>query len=271
MTAVNKQAITLLNRKNMHPEFFSIGGFTIHMYGFMILIGASLGYFYMAYHGQKELGIDPGKMQTLAILIILTAFVGGKLLFYLEKPAYYFGDFDNIRRNFRQGFVFYGSLIFALPTVIWYVRKEKWPVWSFLDLIAITATIIHGCGRLGCFFAGCCYGLPTDGWFGITFSDSLSQAEPLNTPLHPSQLYEFSFILCVFLLLTQLKRHEIFKGRLIFVYIICYATGRGILELFRGDIERGFIIDGILSHSQFISLLLIAGSIGALLYLKKKA
>jgi len=242
----------------MHPEFFSIGDFKIHTYGFMIMLGAVLGFFYMSYSAKKELGIDKDKIQNLAILIILAAFIGGKLLFYLEKPSYYFSSWDAMQRNFRTGFVFYGSLLFAIPVVVWFFKKEKWPLWSMMDRIAITACIIHGMGRMGCFFAGCCHGIPTDKPWGVTFTHRLSQAKPLHTPLHPTQLYSAFMILTILGILVMLKRHQRFEGQLFFVYIILYAVGRGIIEVFRGDEERGYIVEGILSHSQFISLLVIA-------------
>ena len=72
-----------------------------------------------------------------------------------------------------------------------------------LDILSIVATIIHGFGRLGCFFAGCCYGLPTKSFIGITFTDAKSQAKPLETPLHPTQLYEAFFIGSMMIFLIQ--------------------------------------------------------------------
>lgn len=241
----------------MHPKLFSIGSFEIHTYGFMIMIGALLGFLYMSYTVKKEMGIERDKIQNLAIMIIIAAFVGGKLLFYLENPSYYFDSWANMKRNFRTGFVFYGSLLFAIPVVIWYFKKEKWPVWPLLDRIAIVACIIHGMGRIGCFFAGCCHGIPTDMAWGVTFTDPVSQAEPLHTALHPTQLYSSFMIFTILAFLLMMKRHQRFEGQLFFSYIILYAIGRGIIEMFRGDEERGFIIEGILSHSQFISILII--------------
>ncbi len=246
----------------MHPELFSIGSFTVHTYGFMIMTGAVLGYLYMSVTVKRDLGIDRDKIQNLAIIIILSAFIGGKLFFYLEAPGYYFSPLSNMFKNFRTGFVFYGSLLFALPATIWYFRKEKWPVWPMMDRIAITACIIHFCGRLGCFFAGCCYGVPTDSFWGITFTDPQAQAEPLHTALHPTQLYEATLIGSILVLLWMLKRHERLTGKLFFLYVILYASGRSIIEIFRGDVRRGYVIEGILSHSQFISLLLISFAIG---------
>ncbi|MBV6640265.1 MAG: prolipoprotein diacylglyceryl transferase [Cyclobacteriaceae bacterium] len=246
----------------MHPELISIGDFTIHTYGFMIMLGAVLGYLYMSTTVKKELGITRDKIQNLAIIVILTAFIGGKFFFYLEKPDYYFNPPSNMFKNFRTGFVFYGSLLFAIPATVWYFRKEKWPLWPMMDRLAITACIIHFCGRLGCFFAGCCYGVPTDSFLGITFTDPNSQAEPLHTALHPTQLYEATLIGSILVILYMLKRHGRLEGKLFFVYVILYASGRSIIEIFRGDVRRGYIIEGVLSHSQFISLLLIAFAIG---------
>ena len=242
----------------MHPELFSIGNFTVHTYGFMIMLGALLGYIYMSMSAKKDLGIDPDKIQTLAIYVILAAFIGGKLFFYFEKPSFYFNPPSNMLVNFRTGFVFYGSLIFAVPIAVWFFRKEKWPLWPMLDRLAITTLIIHASGRLGCFAAGCCYGVPTDAPWGVTFTHELSQAEPLHTALHPTQLYESFFLMGILVFLLMFKRHQRFEGQLFSIYLMLYAIGRGVIEIFRGDLRRGFIIEDILSHSQLISIFMIA-------------
>ncbi len=261
----------------MHPEFISFDLFgnpiTIHFYGVMIALGATLGYFYTSRTAKKELDIDSDIIQGLARWVIIAAFIGGKLFYYFESPAYYFSEPANMLKNFRTGFVFYGSLIFAIPTVIWYFRKHKLPFWPMMDLMAITGCIVHISGRMGCFFAGCCYGSPTDMPWGITFSDSLSQAKPLNTALHPTQLYEILLISTILVTLIMFKRHKRFEGQLFFLYIMMYAVGRSVTEIFRGDLRRGFIIEDVLSHSQFISLLLflVVGTFYYLFSKRKKA
>jgi phosphatidylglycerol:prolipoprotein diacylglycerol transferase len=240
----------------MYPELFPIGNFMVHTYGFMIMLGAIAGYLYLSNVLNKELNIKPEKVQNLALWIILMAFVGGKLLFYLEKPSFYFDPPSNMMKNFRQGFVFYGSLLFAVPTAIWFFRKEKWPVWPILDHLAFTALIVHMFGRMGCFFAGCCYGIPTDSILGITFHHHESQA-PLGMPIHPTQLYEVTMLISIFFLLYKIRPKKTFHGQIFLIYLMVYAAGRGVIEIFRGDIRRGFIIENVLSHSQLISLVLI--------------
>ena len=254
----------------MHPVLFELGNFSVHGYGFMIMLGAFAGYFYLSRTGKKELGIEPEKVQNLAIYIILAAFIGGKLFFYFEKPGYYFSPPSNMLVNFRQGFVFYGSLLFVIPVAVWFFKKEKWPLWPLMDRLAITGLIVHAFGRMGCFMAGCCYGTPTESALGITFTDPEAQAKPLHEALHPTQLYEFTFLAFLLGTLLMLKRHGRFKGRLIFIYVIAYAIGRAIIEIFRGDLRRGFIIEDVLSHSQFISIILITVTLWIISKMKKR-
>ncbi len=242
----------------MHPKIVSFGDFALYSYGLLIMTGAILGYLYLRRTAHRELGVNPDKVQMLAVWIIFAAFVGGKLFFYFEKPSFYFSPPSNMLVNFRTGFVFYGSLLFALPVAFWYFRREKWQVWPMLDLLAITATIVHGFGRMGCFLAGCCYGLPSDQAWAVTFTDEASKA-PLHEALHPTQLYSVMLIGSIAAVLMMLKRHRRFEGQLFFIYIALYAGGRAVIEIFRGDLRRGFVIGEWLSHSQFISILLIAG------------
>jgi phosphatidylglycerol:prolipoprotein diacylglycerol transferase len=142
---------------------------------------------------------------------------------------------------------------------------------TMLDVMAIVTCIVHAFGRLGCFMAGCCYGLPTDSFPGVVFTDPACQARPLNTPIHPTQLYEAGFILVLLIGLLVLKRRKTFDGQVFLVYLIVYAFGRGIIELFRGDAERGFVIRNVLSNSQFISLLMISAALFFYVKLKRKA
>lgn len=241
----------------MYPELLEIGAFVMHSYGFFIALGSYAAYSYLAYAAKKELGIDNRKISTLFMIIVAAAFVGGKLLFYLEDPAYYFNTPSNMVRSIGNGFVFFGSLLFVIPAVGWYFRQHKIPVWPMLDLLGITACIVHAFGRVGCFLAGCCHGIPTEAWVGVTFTDPNCSAEPLHTPLHPTQLYEAASIAAIGFFLWWLKKRKKFEGQVFLVYLILYGVARSIIEVFRGDEERGYIIEHWLSHSQFISVLLI--------------
>ncbi len=248
----------------MHPKLFHIDflGFhqTVYTYAFLIVLGTLVAALYTKWRTKKELRLKE-LSNNFFYLIFIAGFVGGKLFYYLENPSKYFNNPKLLLDNFSGGFVFYGSFITIIPVLIWYLKKHKIPVLPMLDILAITTLIVHSIGRLGCFFGGCCYGKPTDSFTGMVFPTTHG------TKVHPTQLYEITVLLIIMALLFYIKQKQQFKGQLFLLYIIFYAIARNILELFRGD-TRGFIIDGVLSHSQFIGIVLIL--ITVLIYRKIK-
>ncbi|MFN3840313.1 MAG: prolipoprotein diacylglyceryl transferase [Cyclobacteriaceae bacterium] len=236
----------------MHPVLIDFGKFQIYTYGFMIAIGVVAGVAYLVKRGKKEVNLTFDHANNLFLLIFAAAFIGGKVFLFFEDPSRYA---HNIRQLFTgSGFVFYGSFLFAVPTMLWYFRRNKLPVYQMLDIMAVVTCLVHMFGRIGCFMAGCCYGLPTSSSFSVTFTNPACQAKPLNTPLYPTQLMEAGFILFVIIILLWLRAKKQFHGQLFLLYLMLYATGRFVLEYFRGDSSRGYIIEGYITHSQAVAL-----------------
>lgn len=254
----------------MFPELFSfeipeslriVLGFlpesaTIQSYGTLIGIGVILGLIYTTFQAGK-IGVEPDKIANLFLLVFIAAYVGGRFFYFFEKPDHFFGTPANMLKFSGSGFVFYGSLLIAIPAMLYFFRKNKMPVLYMLDIMAFVAVFVHGFGRLGCFAAGCCYGLPTNSFLGVTFTDPVCQANPLGVPLHPTQLYDFALIAVIGITLYFLKKRKQFDGQLFIIYILLYAAGRAVVEIFRGDEIRGFVLNGYLSHSQLISIVII--------------
>ncbi len=119
--------------------------------------------------------------------------------------------------------------------------------------------------------AGCCYGTPSDGILSVTFSDPKCAAEPLHTSLHATQLYSSTTIFAILVIILFVSRRKQFDGQLFMVYLMLYSIARSILEIFRGDLERGFLIDNLLSNSQFISILIFLVAIFFYFRLAKKS
>lgn len=238
----------------MHPVLFEIFGISVYSYGFMIALGAIAGVAYMAIRGKKEFGLTFDQANSLFLFIFIAAFVGGKVFLFFEDASFYISHPKNLLTG--RGFVFYGSFLFAVPTMLWFFKKHKLPTYAMLDVMAITTCLVHMFGRIGCFLAGCCYGKQTTSIFGVTFTDEACSAKPLNVPLYPTQLFEASYIFLVMLVLLYLRGRRTFYGQLFLLYLILYAIGRFALEYFRGDLGRGFVIENYLSHSQLIALLI---------------
>lgn len=254
----------------MHPELFKFNTpdfltgllpneIVIYSYGALILIGVLAAFSYLKKYAYNDFGLSEDTSQSLLMGLIIMSVVGGKFFMIFENPSYYLSNPQSLISN--SGFVFYGSLIFSMGFVIWFIKKHQLSTWKFLDLIGFVAIIVHFFGRLGCFMAGCCHGIESHGPLAVTFTDPLSQAEPLGVPLHPTQLYSSFMLASIFVILTLIRKRQQFEGQLFLLYLILYSTGRSIIEEFRGDEARGFLLDGWYSNSQFISTVIITFAI----------
>src|SRR5262249_28260316 len=110
---------------------------------------------------------------------------------------------------------------------------------------------------IGCFGAGCCYGVRTHLPWAVTFTDPGSNGAPLNVPIHPTQLYEALAEAAIFAILYWRIRKRHAPGAIISVYLILYGTVRFLVEFVRFH-EQGNLLGGPFDTSQWIALGLIA-------------
>lgn len=246
----------------MHPILFEIpriefgnwvlGPIPIRMYGLMIGIGFLFA-IYLASRRAKKEGIDPDRILDMGVYLLLAAIVGSRLLYVLTNlPEFSARPLDAFA-IWKGGLVFYGGLLAAVPVGIWYVRKHGLPVWKVADIMAPYTALGHAFGRLGCFFAGCCYGAPCSGPVCITFNDPHALA-PLGVPLFPTQLMESGGEFLIFGVLILLRRYKRYDGWLFWLYPLLYAVLRFVNEFFRGDAVRGVYFGGLVSTSQIIAV-----------------
>lgn len=252
----------------MHPILIRFGPLIIHTYGFLVAMGFLLG-LGLAVRQAKKLGIPSNKIIDLGFYILLAAIIGSRLFFIFINASHYMKNPLDIFKIWEGGLVFYGGVLLAVPTAIWYVKKNGLGIWKTADIFAPSIAIGHALGRLGCFAAGCCYGKPAEPLpWSVTFTDPESLAR-IGIPLHPTQLYESAGEFINFLILITLRRYSSFNGQLFMTYLLLYSVLRFIVEFFRGDVNRGFIIYN-LSISQGISILVFLIATAGLIILRQK-
>jgi phosphatidylglycerol:prolipoprotein diacylglycerol transferase len=254
----------------MFPTLFELGPLTVYTYGVLLAAAYLLG-LKLAMVRAKARNLDQTRVLDLGIYIIISALIGAKLLLLVTDFRTFVDNPRELLTLARSGGVFYGGLIVAVTVALWYIRRIGLPLWTTCDVFAPGIALGHVVGRMGCFFAGCCYGKPTDVAWAITFTNPFAAANvgtPLNVPLHPTQLYEAGAeaIILVLLLATE-SRGRRFAGRTFWLYMLLYAVSRYVIEIYRGD-PRGTV--GIFSTSQFISVLLIPIAIVMLVYLGRR-
>ena len=244
----------------MHPIFLHIGNFELASYGLMTALGyaAAAGYLVTRLKTCGIKGLTQDTLWNLLFTIFLGAIVGGKLFFILlswpELGATLAEKITTIIHDIRYGFVFFGGLLVAVPAALGYMHYKKLPILKTADFLIVAVPLGHALGRIGCFLAGCCYGKPTTLPWGVTFSDphALVAPELMGIPLHPTQLYESLFNFALFGLLHYLSKKPHKEGKILVVYIWCYALLRFGIEFLRADFRGGFLFG--LSPAQVISL-----------------
>lgn len=243
----------------MQPTL-TLFGITITTYSLLLVAGLYSGLALSLFVAPQR-DIKRSYAFIMAIISLLVGFIGARFLYVLTHLS----DVIVLIRHgewtpvfaliLRGGFVFFGGLLGgALSSIVTthYVRIS----WlAFADVMLPGVALGQAIGRLGCHFAGCCYGVPCER-FGIVFPEG--SLAPSGIALLPTQLLESAalFLLTVVLVIL-LWRAQV--GVPTVVYLLVYGTFRFILEFFRGDEIRGFW--GPFSTSQWIALLLMLGGI----------
>ena len=251
----------------MFPDLFSIGPLTVHTYGLFVAIGFAAALIVTMKIGRRE-GMKGQQVLDMAFIMILVAVIGSRLMYVFINLAYYKKHPLDIIKIWQGGLVFSGGLLAVALIMIWYLKRHSLSFWKMGDLWAPALALGQGLGRIGCFMAGCCYGKPTDSWWGVVFTHPNALA-PLNIPLHPTQLYHAlsGFIIFGVLLYVYAKRQ--FAGQVFLWYLILHSTARLLIERFRAD-ERGLLPGSTMSLTQLIATLVLLASVIALFVMKSR-
>ncbi len=251
----------------MLPDpIIQIGNYKVYMYGLMIAVGILVGSLVLYVYGKKK-KLDEAFLDFCFFDSIGAIFFGfgSAALFqalynYIEDPSAGFSLGGGI--TFIGGLL--GGVIFFIAVYFIFRKKLTERLIRLVPLAPCIILIDHAFGRVGCFFAGCCYGKQTDSIFGIKFP-GMSHA------VHPTQLYEAIFLFIMFALCSYLYLKKDFRHNMS-LYLVSYGVFRFCIEFLRGD-DRGEFIFGI-SPSQFWSIVMVAAGVGTYFlieYLSRRA
>ena len=253
----------------MLPQLFSIFGYPVHTYGVTAALGFLAGFFYARWQAivTKQ---DPEHTADLIFYAILFGVIGARILYVIVDWEKFEPNYWDILRIDKGGLVFYGGPLFTAIPLWWIMKKRQISIWAYSDLVMPATILGLGFGRIGCLASGCCYGRPAEVPWAITYPLGSRASEAYwGHALHPAPLYEFFLCLAIVAACAWLNRRKRQHGETFFFTIFAYAIGRAVIELYRGDAARGFLIDPWLPTSQFISLLTGLACVGAWLYFRK--
>lgn len=261
----------------MFPILVKIGPLTVHTYGFMMAIGVAFGLWFLFVQAKKQ-ELEAPRLIDMAFYTIIISLIGAKLILLIGNFSYYMKYPSELFSLARSGGVFQGGLTFGFFFALWYLHKHRIPTWKTADIIGPALALGHGFGRIGCFSAGCCYGRESAVPWGVAFHNEYAHnltGIPLETLLHPTQLYESILNFANFLILFFILKKKRFDGQVFSFYIINYSIIRYFVEFYRGDHPDKAIL--IQNPSPYLSLSLpqlfcVLGFIGgfALFFIFKK-
>ena len=246
----------------MYP-IITVFGREIGSYILCVLVGLLVSGTFFGVRG-KKIGLHSEDVVLLLLIVAVGMAFGGSLLYGLlhagilirllgSLSKYSLQEIWQVLQYCFGGSVFYGGLIGATTGFFLYARKyDKEKQVILRDLFAMSIPLFHTFGRIGCFFGGCCYGIPSK--FGVTVHNNPLVPELNDVCRFPVALAESALDLGIFLVLFALNKKGKLKGKLIALYGLLYAMVRFSLEFLRGDVVRGFLWG--LSTSQWISMIL---------------
>jgi phosphatidylglycerol:prolipoprotein diacylglycerol transferase len=211
-------------------------------------------------HGREESDF----VFNLGFWLLIIGFLGARIFWVLTTDDGRAKFVDSPARAlfavWEGGIVWYGGLICSSLFCIWYLWWKNENVMEHGDIYMTGIALALFIGRWSCFSAGDDFGRPTDVAWGVIFPQVPETQIPKeywdHTPLHPAQLYMSLNGLIDFVICAWILRRKRFHGQVVYAYLMLYAVGRSIIEIYRGDETRGlYDVAGMdLSSSQIISV-----------------
>ncbi len=242
----------------MHPVLFTIGGIEFYSYGLMIGIGYVMGVL-VAIKRAESKGIDPDSLLGFFVLILAFGVAGGRL-FHIALNTWNYRGLKSVFDLQGGGLSIHGVLFGGILSAAAYSYFKKVNPAKLLDVVAPSVALGQAIGRIGCLFSGCCYGIPTNGNWGV-----LSRFAP--GLRHPYPVYESIADFFLFLALIKVSGNIRVDGGLTLLYLSGYSIIRFFLEFFRSG-DNYFLG---LTQGQWLSAVLVGVCLGLYVYLKRKA
>lgn len=161
------------------------------------------------------------------------------------------------------GFSSLGGVIGGLIMLYLYSLIVKKDYKYILILFMPSIPLMYATGKIGCFVAGCCYGIPYDGIGHIVYHSS--EVALLNTNLFPIQIVETIVFLIIFIYVISKYVKNQFSIKLIMIEIIICGVAKFLLDFLRYE-----HMVKLITSNQIMCLLLIIVSSIYLLKLNKQ-
>ncbi len=234
---------------------FNIGSLRIEYYGLIMAFAMILGVIVACLNAKKR-GLKSNDILILACYVLPLAVIGARIYYFIFSLDNY-DSFWQIFEIWNGGLAIYGGVIGGALGVMLYCLIHKKNFFAVADIAAPSLILGQAIGRIGCFFAGCCYGIEVTNdahmWFPLSTQ--------INGVWHYSTFFYESFwnflVFAALMLVLYLGKNIKEYGVVMSLYFILYGIGRAWIEALRGD----SLYLGAIKVSQLLSILLIIAGV----------
>jgi len=247
----------------MHPVLFKLGRFEIHSYGLMLALSFLVGIYWAMSRSEKR-GIHRNHIMDLSIIVIIAAIVGARIMYVVTHLAEFEGRWLDTINPIQStgeigipGLTLLGGVLLSLVSIIIFCSIRHIPVLKLFDVAAPGFAFGIFLTRIGCFLAGCCYGLPCHLPWAMTFPmNSPAGSRFLGVAIHPTQLYSSLYGLIILITVLLLDRKPKFDGFLAAVFFMLYGISRFLVDMVRfyESVDQIYLWGIQLTFNQIISL-----------------
>lgn len=200
----------------------------------------------VVYKNSKNLGFKKEEKIGLLAYVVLGSIFGGKYFSFFTDYKKYNGIFNFL----KVGLSSYGAVLGILLILFIFSKQFKK---NFKELVYIhlpAIPLMYGIGKIGCFLAGCCYGIEYSGIFSVTYNYSYSA--PHGIKVFPIQLVETIVYIIIFIYIYNKVKEKKVNNKIIGETLIICGIPKFLLEYLRMS-----HVGKIITVNQIVSILFI--------------
>lgn len=238
---------------NIDPVIFSLGNIHFWFYGLSFTLGFINAHIFLR-RNRDRIGLNVSEVYELTLLLAIGILVGGRAVVVFNNEWDFYRHYPElIFSPFVGGFASHGLILGGAVAVAVFCYLYKARVRPLLDVLAISAAIILGFGRIGNFIDGQIYGYPTDLPWGVQFP-------VIEGFRHPVVLYDGLKNFALVPLLVWLRSRGAPPGRVAAIFCILYPLLRIPI-----DTLRDYPSDTLgLPNGQLLNLIMLGVGVVAL-------
>jgi phosphatidylglycerol---prolipoprotein diacylglyceryl transferase len=245
-----------------------LGPVTIHTFGLMVGLGLFIGAYVLVRHVART-GVDPARIERLAVWTIVLGLIGARLAFVLTDLGSFADRPWAVIAVWEGGLEFSGGFLLAIAYVLWWLRRNRdVPGLLVTDGMVLGLAVGLAIGRIGCYAVGEHLGGTTGFFLAVHYLGGVTREGPIpiGAHIHNTALYEIILLLPLIALLVWMRRRGAPLGWMTATFLLWYGVQRFATDFLRAYDRRVLGLTG----AQYMCIGLFAAGVAMVAWLRRR-